>query len=106
MNNFNPNLHFTVEKMKNGLLNFLDTTIFVRNNTLELKHHIKDGADLSLNFRKTIVPKSQLIGILCGEIYRTRNATTNDSDFELILKRIEKKYRYLLPDRPSQKKNL
>ena len=62
--------------MQNGLLNLLDTTIFFQNNIPELKHHIKDGADLSLNFREAIMPKSQLIGILCGEIYRDRNATT------------------------------
>ena len=37
------------------------------------------------------MPESYLIGILCGEIYRARNATTDDSDFELILHEIEKK---------------
>ena len=95
MNNFNPYLHFTVEKIENGLLNFLDTTIFLGNNTLELKHDIKDGADLSLNFCEAIMPKSELIRILCGEIYTARNATTNDSDFEMILKEIERKYIYL-----------
>ena len=45
MNNFNFNLHFTLKKMQNGLLNLLDTTIFFQNNIPELKHHIKDGAD-------------------------------------------------------------
>ena len=90
MNNFNPNLHFTLEKMENDLLNFLDTTIFFKNNIPELKHHIKEGADLSLNFREAIMPKSQLIGILCGEIYRAKNATTDDLVFEIIRKEIEK----------------
>ena len=92
MNNFNPNLEFTSEKMVNDKINFLDTTIFLKNGTPELRHHIKEGADISLNFREAVMPKSQLIGILCGEIYRARNATTDDSDFELIIHEIEKKY--------------
>jgi hypothetical protein len=35
------------------------------------------------------MPKSRLIGILSGEIYRARNTTTDDLDFEVILKEIE-----------------
>ena len=33
MNNFNPNLEFASEKMVNDKINFLDTTIFLKNGT-------------------------------------------------------------------------
>jgi hypothetical protein len=78
MNNFNSNLHFIFEKMQNGLLNNLNTTICLKNYIPEHKNHIIDGEDLSLNFREAIMPKSQLIGIRCGEIYCARITTTDD----------------------------
>ena len=67
MNEFDPSLKFTVENMKNGRLNFLDTTICLENEDLSLEFYKKSSAsNCPTNYKNTVSPKSYKISTLCG----------------------------------------
>ena len=72
--------------MINGELPFLDTKIYLKNNTLEMKMYWKESAsEVITNFRESITPKKYLISTLYGEIYRCNNTTSNDGDLKIAL---------------------
>ena len=79
MKKFDPGLKFTIEPMEKGRLNFLDTTVCLRNEDLSLEFYRKTSASNCLtNFKHEVSPKSYKISTLCGEIYRINNCTSSD----------------------------
>ena len=59
LNNFDNNLGFTIENMANNKLNFLDTTVILDNNQLNLEHFRKPTAtDCMTNYKTAVSPKS------------------------------------------------
>ena len=84
MNNFNPSLKFTIEKMVKNKLIFLDTVVYMNSdNVLQLKKYNKQTAsDVVLNFSKSVTPLKYKISTLIGEIYRCNNTTTNEKDLK------------------------
>ena len=87
MNNFDRMLKFTVEKTKNGELNFLDTTIFSdENGILQLKTYIKPSAsEVKVNFQDSICPKKYQISTLVTDLHRCFNTCTTELELNKSL---------------------
>ena len=79
LNNFDQNLGFTMENSDNNRLNFLDTTVVISNNSLNLEHFRKPTAtDCMTNYKTGVSPKNYKIGAFVGELYRCHHSTTTD----------------------------
>ena len=94
-NSLDKNLKFTLELNENNSLNFLDTHIYVDNETGEFEFGIFQKEikhDKLDNFKFSISPIKQKIGVLCGEIYRANNCSSNSKNLDRALKFIEKKF--------------
>ena len=94
-NSIDENLNFTLELNKNNDLNFLDTHIFVDNKTgeFEFEFYQKEIKNDKLdNFKFSVSPIKQKIGVLCGEIYRANHCSSNEENLNKALKIIEKKF--------------
>ena len=79
LNRFDKNLGFTMENASNNTLNFLDTTVIINNNNLNLEHFRKPTAtDCLVNYRTGVSPKNYKIGTFVGELYRCHHSTTTD----------------------------
>ena len=79
LNNFDKNLGFTIETMENSRLNFLDTTVVIKNKTLNLEHYRKPTAtDCLINYKTGVSPKSYKMSAFTGELYRCHHSTTTD----------------------------
>ena len=91
MNNFHKNINFTEETMKNNSLIFLDMNLYIDNeNKIQTKLYRKSENIVYNNFRQSIMPKSQKIATLAGEIYRTKYCCSTENDLEISLKNLEK----------------
>ena len=90
MNIFYPSLKFLVEHMSENKLNFLETTISLKNEDLHLEFYRKSSASNCLtNFKKAVSPKSYKISTLCGEIHRVNNCTSSNTKLEKAFKQLE-----------------
>jgi hypothetical protein len=77
LNQFDSNLGFTMENTVDNRLNFLDTTLIITNNDLNLEHFRKPSAtDCMTNYKTAVSPKSYKIGAFIGELYRCHHSTT------------------------------
>ena len=87
MNRFDHFLNFTIEKMTNNSLPFLDTEVYVDSeNIVQLRFYKKPSAsDVKLNFRHSTTPMKYKISTLVGEIYRVTRCTTTESEREIAL---------------------
>jgi hypothetical protein len=96
MNNYEESLKFTMEKMVNNKLNFLDTTTYLDQfNVPQLKHFRKPTAsDVIYNFEENICPKKYKISTLVGEIHRCNNTTTTENDLDDALKNTKKLFTF------------
>ena len=93
LNNFDKNLGFTIESMENSRLNFLDTTIIMQDNTLNLEHYRKPTAtDCMINYKTGVSPKSYKTGAFVGELYRCHHSTTTVEARERAIENSKKKY--------------
>ena len=73
------NLGFTIESLLENKLNFLDTTIVISQNDLNLEHFRKPTAtDCMTNYKTGVSPKNYKIGAFVGELYRCHHSTTTD----------------------------
>ena len=68
MNNYEKSLKFTLEKMTENKLTFLDTTTYLNEcNIPQLKHFRKPTAsDVIYNFKENMCPKKYKISTLVG----------------------------------------
>jgi len=92
MNKFATDLKFTEVVMTNKEITFLDTCLYIdAKNNLEIKQYRKPIASEVLNnFKKSVMPKSQKIGLLMGEIYRANNTTSTTKDLNNALDNLTK----------------
>ena len=89
-NNFDKDLNWTVEEMKNGSLTFLDTNIKLEDSTLNLYQHRKPNSSDSLtNYKYAVAPKAYKIGLISGEIHRANNCTSTDGALNEALNNLE-----------------
>ena len=66
-----------MEKMENGRLNFLDTTIVLQNGKIHLEQFRKPlSSNVMMNFKRAVAPMSYKISCLTGEIHRANNCTS------------------------------
>ena len=91
MNEFDPNLRFTLENMENNKLNFLDTIIILRDEKLILNQYRKpESSNCLVNFIYGVAPKSYKLSTLIGEIYRANNCRPTKDGLDQVLENIEK----------------
>ena len=77
-NNYSENLKFTVEKMNENKINFLDITFELRDGKLIMWNYSKpQNRNKITDFKNEVCPKSQKLGTLCAEVYRINNTTNN-----------------------------
>ena len=68
-----------MENSDNNRLNFIDTTVVISNNSLNLEHFRKPTAtDCMTNYKTGVSPKNYKIGAFVGELYRCHHSTTTD----------------------------
>jgi hypothetical protein len=92
-NNLHPNIKFTIEKMKNNRLPFLDTEVRFENNKLELFHYQKPSkSNCTAHFTDSIAPRSQKMSLLTGELNRIYNATSCSEALDEGIKRATQKF--------------
>ena len=90
MNNFHKDLKFTECEMINNQLTFLDLNLyFDENKTLQSKLYRKCDQVVLNNFRQAIMPKSQKISTLVGEIHRTNHCSSTKNELDSSLKELE-----------------
>ena len=86
-NTYSKNLKFTVEKMQDNKINFLDITLELRESKLLMWNYSKpQNRNKITDFKHEICPKSQKIGTLTAEIFRANNTTNS---FETLNKALE-----------------
>ena len=88
MNEFDSFLKFTSEKMQENSIKFLDTTVFINNNKLQLKQFFKHE-NVVINYKKAIPPLQNKNSCLIGEIYRANNCSSNNENLEIALKNLK-----------------
>ena len=89
MNEFATDLKFTEETMLDNELVFLDMCIYINTkNEINIKQHRKPDSNVLSNFKKSIMPKSQKIGLLMGEIYRANNTTSTETDLNNAITKV------------------
>ena len=94
INNWEPNLKFTLDEGDNGLLNYLDMSLYKDNETnqFETKFYQKSiKSDYLSNFN-SVQPKSYKISTLCGEIYRMNRICTNETNRDMALNILKSKF--------------
>ena len=89
MNSFDKELTFTEEPIKNNKLIFLDVCLYVESGKLQMKQHRKSAAVVYNNFQKAVMPKSQKIATLTGEIFRAKYCSSTENNFNEALSNLE-----------------
>ena len=80
MNKFDKKLIFTEEPMKNNELIFLDTCLYLDSSkNIQIKQYRKSESVVYNNFKQAVMPKSQKIATLTGEIFRAKYCSSTDS---------------------------
>ena len=94
-NNCHHGLKFTKDLPIDGVLNFLDTSIYFDKTSrkYEIKQYSKEvKSNVIQNFQHSVSPPSYKNGTLIGEIYRVRYCSSNDVNLEKSLKMLEEKF--------------
>ena len=94
MNKFSIDLEFTEQIMINNEISILDTSLYIDSqNILQIKQYKKPiASDVLNNYKKSIMPKSQKIGSLMGEIYRANNTTSTENDLNNALLKLKETF--------------
>jgi hypothetical protein len=87
MSSFDPELTFTLDLPVNGFLPFLDTAIYLdENSKLQYKFYRKSVASTVLtNFEVAVTPRKYLNSTLAGEIFRRNYCNTTETELKKSL---------------------
>ena len=94
-NSAHKGLQFTKDLPKNGILNFLDLSIYFDRSThkYEFKQYSKEiKSNVLQNFKFSCSPLSYKNGTLTGEIYRVKYCSSNIINLNNSLKSLEEKF--------------
>ena len=92
-NDYAEKLKFTVEKMKENRLNFLDVTLEIKDSKLMMWNYSKpQNRSKITDYKFETAPLSQKIGTLCTEIYRMNSTTNNSESLDLALQALTQKF--------------
>ena len=94
-NNCHKDLKFTKDLPIDGVLNFLDTSIYFDKNShkYEIKQFSKKiKSNVIQNYKHSVSPQSYKNGTLIGEIYRVKYCSSNNENLEKSLKDLEEKF--------------
>ena len=91
INTFHAGLKFTMNKMVDSKIVFLDTTVINTDGKLSLEMFRKpESSDCLINFRTGVSPKNQKISTLTGELYRCHHTTSTPQALDLALNSTKK----------------
>ena len=86
LNKFHPGLKFTINKIVDSKIVFLDTTVINTDGILSLEMYRKpESSDCLINYRTGVSPKKQKISTLTGELYRCHYTTSTPLALDLAL---------------------
>ena len=94
-NNCHKGLKFTKDLPVDGILNFLDTSIYFdkKSYKYEIKQYSKEiKSNVIQNYKHSVSPQSYKNGTLIGEIYRVKYCSSNNENLENSLKILEEKF--------------
>ena len=91
LNNFDENLGFTLDKMENNSIKYLDTLVVLENDKLKLQQFLKSESVI-MNYKKAVAPLQYKNSCLSGEIFRANNCTSDSDSLELALKYLKQKF--------------
>ena len=94
-NSCHKDLKFTKDLPIDGVLNFLDTSIYFDKNThkYEIRQFSKEiKSNVIQNYKHSVSPQSYKNGTLIGEIYRVKYCSSNNENLENSLKVLEEKF--------------
>jgi hypothetical protein len=92
-NKLHKNIEFTMEKMDNGKISYLDTEFRAIGDRVEMFHFEKvSTTDLLPNFLTNICPKSQKISLLVGHLHRIQNASSCEEAVDEGFRKVRKRY--------------
>ena len=91
LNNFDENLGFTLDKMGNNSIKYLDTLVVLENDKLKLQQFQKSESVI-MNYKKAVAPLQYKNSCLSGEIFRANNCTSDSNSLELALKYLKQKF--------------
>ena len=94
-NNCHKDLKFTKDLPVDGILKFLDTSIYFDKETrkYEFKQYSKEvKSNVIQNYKHSVSPPSYKNGTLIGEVYRVRYCSSNTENLESSLKILEDKF--------------
>ena len=91
MNNFDENLSFTLDKMENKSIKYLDTLVILENDKLKLNQFQKPDTVI-MNYKKAVAPLQYKNSCLSGEIFRAKNCTSDEITLDIDLKNMKQKF--------------
>ena len=92
-NSYSENLKFTVEKMNENKINFLDITLELRDSKLHMWNYSKpQNRNKITDFKHEICPRSQKVGTLVAEIHRVNNTTNSTETLNFALETLRTKF--------------
>ena len=82
INGWDQNLNFTVEKIDNNQIKFLDSNIFLENKIIKFRKIFKKGIDtVFTNFNLSISPYKYKVNNIFTQLHRTRDSYPNQEQF-------------------------
>ena len=90
MNNFDINLNFTEDSMIDNQLIFLDMCLYLDSSkNIQIRQHRKSTSVVLNNFEQAVMPRSQKISTLTGEIFRAKYCSSTNSDLNKALSNLK-----------------
>ena len=85
LNNFDHRLKFTIEKMQENKIQFLDCNIFIENSKIKFRKTFKKGLDtVFTNYQYDLSPLKYKHNLFT-QLHRTRNCCSDNEQFERSL---------------------
>ena len=86
INGWDQNLNFTVEKIDNNQIKFLDSNIFLENKIIKFRKNFTKGIDtVFTNFKLSISPYKYKVNNIFTQLHRTRDSCSDQEQFLLAL---------------------
>ena len=86
INGWDKKLNFTVEKLSNNQIKFLDLNVFLENDTIKFRKIFKKGLDtIFTNFKLSVSPYKYKVNNIFTQLHRTRDCCSDEEQFSMAL---------------------